>query len=304
MKVSLNWLKRFVDLSDTPENIAETFVKLGLEVESIEYKGLGKNDDVVVGKILSFEKHANAERLNVCRVDVGEGDLRQIVCGATNFKQNDYVPVALPGALLPGNVKIKKSKLRGIESEGMMCSGSELGLNADHEGLLILGQNYALGTKVHDIFESDVIFEIEITANRGDVLSHYGIARELAAWYNVPLKSIEIPSLEQNLSTNETNFLSVEAHTSDCEFYSVIVLKNIKISQSVDWVRRDLEAVGVAIVNNIVDMTNWVMMAYGQPLHAFDRSKIGQKIIVRKALAKEKIATLAGKVYELNPNIL
>jgi phenylalanyl-tRNA synthetase beta chain len=305
MKVSLSWLKRFVDLTDTPENIAETFVKLGFEVESVIRRGFARNDAVVVGKILDFEKHPNAERLSVCRVDIGGGQIFEIVCGATNFKQNDCVPVALPGAVLPGDVKIKKSKLRGVESEGMMCSGKELGLSSDSSGLLILGQNFDLGTKIHDIFpDRDVVFDLELTANRGDALSHYGVARELAAWYNIPLKPIEIPPLRQNFLAKGSDPLAVEVHAPDCELYGAMILRNVKITESIHWIRRDLEAVDIAAVNSIVDVTNWVMMAYGQPLHAFDRAKVGQKIIVRKAFQGEKIATLDGKEHGLTPTML
>ncbi|MDR1303192.1 MAG: phenylalanine--tRNA ligase subunit beta [Puniceicoccales bacterium] len=305
MKVSLSWLKRFIDLNDAPENIAETFVKLGFEVESVISAGFARNDAVVVGKILSFERHPDADRLAVCRVDIGDGRPLQIVCGATNFKQNDCVPVALPGAVLPGGVRIKKSKLRGVESEGMMCSGGELGLSSERSGLLILGQNHVLGAKIHEIFPTgDVGFELELTANRGDALSHYGMARELAAWYNVPLKPIEIPPPERDFSAQESDPLAVEILGRDCELYGAIVLKNIKICESVPWIRRDLESVGVAVINNIVDVTNWVMMAYGQPLHAFDRAKVGRKITVRGAFAGEKIATLDAKEHELTPAML
>ncbi|MDR1435084.1 MAG: phenylalanine--tRNA ligase subunit beta [Puniceicoccales bacterium] len=304
VKVSLKGLKRFIDLGNGSRDLAETFVKLGLGIESIEHRGFAKNDAVVVGKILNFEKHPNGDRLKVCRVDVGDGNLRQIVCGATNFKQNDCVAVALPGAILPGDIKIKKSKLRGVESEGMLCSSRELGLGSDQSGLLILGQNETLGTKIHDLFpDSDIIFELELTANRGDALSSYGIARELAAWYNMPLKSIEIPRLKQNFSANNDP-LEIEIDGGDCDLYAAIVLKNIKIGESVDWIRRDLEAVGMAVVNNIVDVTNWVMVTYGQPLHAFDRAKMGQKIIVRRGKNGEKIATLDGKEYEVTPRTL
>jgi phenylalanyl-tRNA synthetase beta chain len=301
MKVSLNWLKRFVDLKDTPEGVGKSFVMVGLEVESIIRRGFAANDLVVVGEILDFKKHPNADHLNVCRVDVGDGSIRQIVCGAKNFKQNDCVPVALPGALLSGAVKIKKSKLRGVESEGMMFSSRELGLGSDQAGLLILEKNWPLGTKIHDIFkDSDVVFELELTTNRGDALCHYGIARELAAWYNLPLRPIVIPPMER---PNRSD-LRIRIESPDCEFYSAIVLKNIKIRESSKEIRRDLEAVGVAVVNNVVDITNWVMLAYGQPLHAFDRAKIGNEIVIRGARSGEKIATLDGKTHGVDETML
>jgi phenylalanyl-tRNA synthetase beta chain len=304
MKVSLNWLRRFVDLEDTPEGIGEAFVKVCFEVESVIHRGFAANDLVVVGKILDFEKHPNADHLNICRVDVGDGSIRQIVCGAKNFKQNDHVPVALPRAVLPGAIKIKKSKLRGVESEGMMCSSRELGLGSDHAGLLILEKNWPLGMKIHDIFkDSDVIFELELTTNRGDALCHYGIARELAAWYDLPLRPIAVPSIEERQGGSGDD-LRIRIESPDCEFYSAIVLKNAKVGESVGEIRRDLEAVGVAVVNNVVDITNWVMLAYGQPLHAFDRAKIGKEIVIRGAKSGEKIATLDGKTHEVDGEML
>ncbi|MDR2200853.1 MAG: phenylalanine--tRNA ligase subunit beta, partial [Puniceicoccales bacterium] len=304
MNVSLNQLRRFVDLNEPAEEIEKILVKLGLEVESVEHRGMGKNDGIVVARIVHFEPHPHADRLRLCRVDMGDGELRQIVCGATNFRENDCVPLALPGAVLPGNVKIKKAKLRGIESEGMLCSGRELGLNSDQNGLLILKEGYPLGMKIHDVFpESDTIFSLEFTANRGDVLSHYGVARELAAWYNIPLAPIKVPQMAQ-FDGVTGDALAVEILSKDCELYTAIVLKNIRIGESVDWIRRDLEAVGVAVVNNIVDLTNWIMVTYGQPLHAFDRSKVGRKIMVRGASSGEKIRALDGKEYELNPSML
>ncbi|MDR1907100.1 MAG: phenylalanine--tRNA ligase subunit beta [Puniceicoccales bacterium] len=306
MKVSLNWLKRFVDLRDTPEGIGETFIKVGFEVESVTHKGFARNDSVVVGKIFEFEKHPNADQLSVCCVDIGDGNIRQIVCGAKNFKQSDYVPVALPGAVLPGGVRIKKTKLRGIESEGMMCSGCELGLSSDHLGLLILEKDWPLGTKIHDIFrDSDVIFELELTTNRGDALCHYGIARELAAWYDLPLRSIAVPLEEEIFSKGGSeDDLAIRVASENCEFYSAIVLRNVKISESVEWIRRDLEAVGIAVVNNVVDVMNWIMLAYGQPLHAFDRAKVGQEICIRQAKRGEKITTLDGKTHEVDEEML
>jgi phenylalanyl-tRNA synthetase beta chain len=306
MKVSLNWLRRFVALQDAPEDMAEAFVKIGFEVESVRRKGVRRDDAVVVGKILDFEKHPNADQLSICRVDVGDGMVQQIVCGAKNFKQNDHVPVALPGALLPGDVKIKKSKLRGMESNGMMCSSRELGLGMDQDGLLILEKNWPLGTKIHDIFkDDDVIFDLELTTNRGDALCHYGVARELAAWYNLPLEPIIVPRIEENFSENSFGEnLTIRIDSPSCEFYSAIILRNVKIEKSADWIRRDLEAVGAAVVNNVVDITNWIMLAYGQPLHAFDRAKVGHEIIIRHAKRGEKIATLDGKTHEVDGEIL
>ncbi|MDR0417878.1 MAG: phenylalanine--tRNA ligase subunit beta [Puniceicoccales bacterium] len=306
MRISLSWLKRFVDLWDTPDGIAETFIKVGFEVKSVTRRGFAENDLVVVGKILNFMDHPNSDHLSVCQVDIGDGNIRQIVCGAKNFKQNDYVPVALPGVILPGNIRIKKSKLRGVESDGMMCSSRELGLGMDHAGLLILEKSWPLGTKIHEIFgDNDVVFELELTTNRGDALCHYGIARELAAWYDLPIRPIVVPQIEENFPPNNWgDDLTICVESENCEFYSAIVLKSIKVEKSADWIRRDLEAVGISVVNNIVDITNWVMLAYGQPLHAFDRRKIGHKIIIRQSKSGEKIATLDGKTHEVDGETL
>ncbi|UPA28388.1 MAG: phenylalanine--tRNA ligase subunit beta [Verrucomicrobiota bacterium] len=304
MKVSLKWLQRFVDLRESPEEIAEVLAKIGLEVESIERKGCAPSNFVVVGQILDFEPHPNADRLNVCRLDVGDGNIRQIVCGAKNFKKEDYVFVALPGAVLPENVKIKQSKLRGVTSEGMMCSRRELGLGNDHEGLMILDKTCVLGRKIHEVLnDNDVVFTVELTANRGDVLCHYGIARELAAWYDRQLQPIPVPELSQS-ATPEVSSLEVDIQSPHCTCYNARSLKNITITESAGWVRRDLEAVGCATINNVVDITNWVLYAYGQPLHAFDREKFLGKITVRQARESETIDALDQKRYTLNSEVL
>lgn len=303
MKVSLKWLQRFVDLQKSFEEIAETLAKCGLEVESIEQKGCFQSDFVVVGRILDFEPHPNADRLRVCRVDVGDGSIRQIVCGAKNFRKDDYVFVALPGAVLPGNVKIKSSKLRGVASEGMMCSSRELGLGQSHEGLMIL-EPHPLGRKIHEIFsDHDVIFDIELTANRGDALCHYGIARELAAWYNLPLRPVRIPDLS-SFAVSGAPAIDVQLESQNCISYHALCLQNVTVTESVDWIRRDLEAIGCPTINNVVDITNWILYAYGQPMHAFDREKIGKNLFVRQAKSGETIHALDQKCYVLNEDIL
>ena len=297
MKVSLNGLKRFVDLKCSLSELEEAFVNLGFEVESIQKQGFDPQDFVVAGKILEFQKHPNADRLNVCRVDVGDGEIRQIVCGAKNFKQGDIVPVALPGAILPGDFKIKKSNLRGIKSEGMMCSGRELGLGDDHSGLLILDSDTILGTKIHDLFpDYDVILDFELTANRGDALSYYGVARELAAWFDLPLKPVDVQSIP---SVNEQD-LELSVESEKCEVYAAIKIEGVNIAESPEWIKRDLSAVGIATVNNIVDITNWVMLNYGQPLHAFDADKAGNSLIIREAKNGEEIEALNAKKYTLS----
>ncbi len=309
MKVSLKWLNKYADLSDvSPEQIAETLPMLGLEVESVETTGMQKLDNVVVGEILSRAPHPNADKLGVCMVKVNpNADPVQIVCGAKNYKVGDRVPVALEGAKLPtpdGEIfEIKVSQLRGVQSNGMMCSARELGMGNDHSGLLILEGRPEIGTPINDVFtESDTVFEIELTANRGDCLSHIGVARELAAKFGKKLKK---PELKYNpvYVDKPTGGLveSVESQTANCPLYTAASIKGVKIAPSPEWLRRDLEAVGLRSINNVVDVTNYVLMEYGQPLHAFDASRIrGKKIVVRQAADGEEIQTLDEKKHTLS----
>ncbi|MDR2980613.1 MAG: phenylalanine--tRNA ligase subunit beta [Puniceicoccales bacterium] len=301
MKVSLQWLNNYVDLSGvSPDQIADALPMLGLEVESVSSAGMPPLKNIVIGEILSFVKHPNADKLSVCQVDTGDGTPRQIVCGAKNFKQNDRVPVALPGAILPGGFEIKVSKLRDVDSLGMMCSARELGMGNDHEGLLILtARNLPVGSSINDHFPPpDTVFEISVTANRGDAQSHIGVARDLAAYFNKPLKipalTADAPKAATPDSTSLLASLTVTSHT--CPYYTAWSIKGVKIGPSPDWLKRDLESVGLRPINNVVDVTNWVMMETGQPLHAFDAAKInGSALNIRNAVAGEKIKLLDGK---------
>lgn len=300
MKVSLKWLKRYVSIEASPEELSEVFPMLGFEVEEMIVMGLPPLENVVVGEIKSRQQHPDADRLGVCEVQVGPKaeDIKQIVCGATNYKVGDRVPVALIGAVLPGDFKIKKSKLRGVDSEGMMCSPGELGLPNDQGGLLILEGRPELGTPINEVFkDNDVIFDLALTANRGDCLSHIGLARELAAYYNVELKTPKIPSYESSdkVCSNE-GLKEVELKSANCPLYMAWSIRGVKVGPTPEWLKKDLEALGLRSVNNIVDITNWLMMDCGQPLHAFDLAKIkGKKLIVREAENGETITTLDGK---------
>ncbi|MFP6900679.1 MAG: phenylalanine--tRNA ligase subunit beta, partial [Opitutales bacterium] len=200
MKVSIEWLSEYVDLDVSTEELVEVFPMLGMEVEGVEGGGPPPLDKVVVGEVLSREQHPEADRLTVCKVKVGaDAPEANIVCGATNFQPGDRVLVALPGAKLPGGFKIKKSKLRGVTSEGMMCSPKELNLGEDHDGLLILTDRPEIGTPINEVFaDSDVTFDLELTANRGDCLGHVGVARELAARYGTELK---LPAIKADAPT-------------------------------------------------------------------------------------------------------
>ena len=308
MKISLQWLNQYVDLSDVPaEKIADALPMIGLEVEEIASAGLVPLEHIVVGKILSFVPHTNSDHLSVCRVDVGDGVVRQIVCGAKNFKENDIVPVALPGAVMPGGFAINETTMRGEVSQGMMCSGRELGLNDDHGGLLIMtGRDLALGTPINDCFPpADTVFDISITANRGDCLSHVGVARDLAAYFNKALKNPVAGAEREAPCGNASNaFLSVSLETPNCALYTARTIRGVKIAPSPEWMQRDLLAVGLRPINNVVDITNWVMIELGSPLHAFDAATIGGNTIkIRQATEGEKIKLLDGKECTLTADM-
>lgn len=310
MLISLSWLSNYVDLSDkTTEEIEYALTMIGFEVEGIKNTGLTDLPKVVVGEVLAREQHPDADRLGVCEINVGEGEPLQIVCGATNYKVGDRVPVAMVGARLPGNFKIKASKLRGVKSFGMMCSPRELGLGDDHDGLMILSDNPDIGTPINDVFtDSDTVFDIEVTPNRPDCLSHVGIGRELAAYFGKPLT---YPILETDFDgvreTGEPSLISgVEVQSpEDCPNYYAHSIKGVKVGPSPEWLKRYLEAVDQRPINNVVDITNFVLLEFGQPLHAFDARKIGgNRIIVRKASEGEKIVTLDEKERILKSDML
>ena len=310
MNVSFKWLSRLVNLEGiSPEDVAQKLPMVGVEVESVKTTGIAPMPHVVVGEILEKNPHPNADKLSVCKVQTEpDGAPRQIVCGAKNFKVGDRVPVALPGALLPGGFEIKEAALRGVPSGGMMCSARELGLGDDHSGLLILENRPAIGTPIHAVFgEGDTVLTLELTANRGDCLSHRGVAREVAAAFRRPLtfpESPVAPALAEN--AGEGSLLKgVRVESEDCPYYTGWSVKGVKIAPSPEWLQRDLKAVGLRPVNNVVDITNWVMYETGQPLHAFDVKKIaGGEIIVRRAREGEKLAMLDGRERALAPSML
>ncbi|MEM0965238.1 MAG: phenylalanine--tRNA ligase subunit beta [Verrucomicrobiota bacterium] len=299
MKISYEWLSDYVRLDQSIEEIEEALTLIGFEVEGIETVGVPALSKVVVGEVLKKDQHPNADRLSVCSVKVDdESEPLGIVCGATNFKVGDRVPVAMVGAVLPGNFKIKKSKLRGVSSEGMMCSAKELNLGDDHAGLHIFDDRPQIGTPINDLFpQPDTVFDIEVTPNRPDCLSYTGIARELAAWFRTEMK---FPEIETSVSggTDEDHLLeSLEIRDSlACPRYTAWSVRSVTIKESPEWMQRRLRAVGLRPINNVVDCTNYVLLETGQPLHAFDHSKIKEEqLAVRRALAGEGITTLDGK---------
>jgi phenylalanyl-tRNA synthetase beta chain len=298
MKFSVNWLREFVELPANVDELAELLTMAGIEIEGIEKRG-ANFANVVVAQIKASEQHTNADRLSVCQVDDGTGQTRQIVCGAKNYKVGDKVPLALPGAVLVGDLKIKPSKLRGIESQGMLCSPSELGLSEDSDGLLLLSPEAKIGEPIASLFPEDTIFDVEITPNRGDLLSHFGLARDIAA-----LTGAAPPSLPPAEGAPGWAGSVVISAPKECPFISFRKIVNVKVGPSPDWLRAKIESVGIRSINNIVDISNFVMLELGQPTHAFDADKLNGAVNVRLAREGEKLLALDGKTYVLNPDNL
>jgi phenylalanyl-tRNA synthetase beta chain len=296
MKFSVNWLREFVDLPENPEEIADLLTRAGVETENIETRG-AKIEQVIVSQIIASSRHPNADRLSVCEVDDGSGTKHQIVCGATNYKVGDKVPLALPGAKLPNGLEIRESKLRGVESAGMLCSPIELSLGEDASGLLILSPDAKVGAPIADLFPADTILNVEITPNRGDLLSHFGLAREIAALTGKKLKSTP---RESKIPVNKTG-VNITS-TRECPFFSARKIDNVRVGPSPQWLRAKIEGVGVRSINNIVDISNFVMLELGQPTHAFDADKLKGGINVRLARDGEKFLALDGKTYSLKPD--
>ncbi len=289
MKFTLDWLKNYVDLDDVaPEKLADELTMVGLEVDSVTalYEDLSS---LKTGRVLSVERHPNAEKLSVCEVMVGD-ERQQIVCGAANVRPGLNVVVALPGTTLPGNFKIKKSKVRGVESRGMICSERELGLSDDHQGIMELADDIEPGQSFIDATGlRDTQIEVDLTPNRPDCASVIGIAREAAGIYRKP---ITLPYRNTQLSETSTTF-AVEVENPDlCPRYAARLITGITIGPSPWWLRKRLLSVGMRPINNVVDVTNFVMLEYGQPLHAFDfETLIGGKIVVRTPRDEEKTFT-------------
>jgi phenylalanyl-tRNA synthetase beta chain len=302
MKLSLSWLKEFLFVKRSVAEIVEALTFAGIEVEGVEQRGADL-DKVIVAQIESFETHPNADRLSVCRVNDGSSLARQIVCGAKNFRAGDKVALALPGAVLPDGAKIKVSKLRGVESEGMLCSPSELNLADDAAGLLILPADAPIGSPLSEIFPPDSVIEVEVTPNRPDLLSHVGIARELAALLDLPEPKLPQVIARPESAREDSTVVRLEA-PEGCPFYSARLLRGVRVGPSPGWLRQRLEAAGLRSINNVVDATNYVLLELGQPLHAFDAEKIRGGIVVRFANPGEELLALDGKDYELGPDDL
>lgn len=305
MLVSYNWLKQYANIEDNATDLAEKITRGGIEVEGVEY--LADNiSNVVVGYVETKEKHPDAEKLNVCTVNVGEEDKLQIVCGAPNVDAGQYVIVAKVGATLPG-IKIKKAKLRGVESQGMICSLKELGLNQSvvpknyQDGIYVFESEQKLGADAVEVLGlNDYILDLSITPNRADALSMRGLAYELGALYN---QKVTFPDseVEENYSDTE---LKVVVESDSCKNYLGQVVKNIEVKDSPLWLQTRLMNSGIRPINNIVDITNFVLLEFGQPMHAFDKDLVGNSIVVRNAKEGEVLETLDGEERKLQESDL
>jgi phenylalanyl-tRNA synthetase beta chain len=300
MKISSNWLKEHIDLGLSIPELSAALLKLGFEIAGVQHLG-PTFTGVVVAKVVTTEKHPNADKLAVCVVDDGAKQWN-VVCGAPNVAAGQTIAFARIGAVLPGNFKIEGRKLRGVESQGMICSRAELGLPKDGDGIWVMGEGPSLGTEVGSLMgPADDVLEVEITSNRPDCLSHRGLARELAAALNIPIKPV-VTSLVESLS--KTFSLSVE-DASACPYYGARLIEGVKVGESPAWLKTRLESIGLRPVNNVVDITNFVLHDVGQPLHAFDADKLsGGKVIVRRSKAGEKFLALDHKEYVLPDGLL
>ncbi|MFW6358454.1 MAG: phenylalanine--tRNA ligase subunit beta [Chroococcales cyanobacterium] len=312
MRISLNWLRELVNFTVSPEELAETLTLAGFEVEDIEDRRQWANG-VVVGQVLDCQPHPNADKLRVCQVDIGQDSPSNIVCGASNVRADIYVPVATLGTYLPKiDLKLKKTKLRGIPSEGMICSLSELGLEKESEGIKILsGENLIPGTDVRPLLGlDDVILDVTATANRADALSMVGVAREVAALMDVPCRLPEVPPME--VSSGDSELALDIANSKACPAYLGTVIEGVKIGPSPDWLKWRLQSAGVRPINNVVDVTNYILLEWGQPLHAFDRERLNAiasnshplTIGVRFAKEGESLSTLDEQTRSLSPQNL
>ena len=300
MKISFNWLKAHLDFDGSAADLSSLLLKIGFEVAGVERLG-PQFSGVVVGKVVAKDKHPNADKLAVCVVDDG-AQKWNVVCGAPNVAAGQTIAFARIGAVLPGGFKIGKAKLRGVESQGMICSRAELGLPKDVDGIWVMGEGPSLGSDVGTLLgPADDVLEVEVTSNRPDCLSHRGLARELAAATGKNLKSLDFP-LHESLGDQ------FPIHVDDavaCPYYSVRLIEGVKVGPSSETMRRRLEAIGLRPINNVVDVTNYVLHGLGQPLHAFDADKLsGGKIIVRRSRPGEKLLALDHKTYELPEGLL
>ena len=311
MNISYKWLREYVECDLTAQDVAEALTSIGLEVGSVEEVQAIKGglQGIVVGQVLTCEAHPNSDHMHVCSVDLGQGDPTQIVCGAANVAAGQKVMVATLGTkLYDGDdcFTIKKSKLRGIESNGMICAEDEIGVGTSHEGIIVLPEEAVVGTPAATYYnlQSDWLIEVDITPNRADACSHYGVARDLHAWMiqNGKPTSLKRPGVEAFKVDNHDLPIEVKVEqTEACPRYAVVSLKNCEVKESPDWLKEKLSIIGLRPINNIVDITNYIMMAYGQPLHCFDADMVkGQQIVVKALPEGTPFVTLDGEEHKLS----
>ena len=313
MKISLNWLKTYIKTDLPAEEIARILTGIGLEVEALEKieSIRGGLAGLVIGEVLTCEKHPDADKLHVTTVDLGDGVPTQIVCGAPNVAAGEKVVVAtINSTLYPtgaeNGFKIKKSKIRGVESFGMLCAEDEIGVGTDHQGIIVLPNDVKAGTPARDYFqlEDDYLMEIGLTPNRADAMSHYGVARDLAVYLkanDIPYE-FGLPSVDAFRQDDDSKHIEVEVVNSEAApRYMGLTMTGIKIAPSPEWLQRRLIAIGMNPKNNVVDITNFILHETGQPLHAFDASKItGNKIVVRTCPEGTEFVTLDGVSRKLS----
>jgi phenylalanyl-tRNA synthetase beta chain len=304
MKITINWLKEYVDLTGLSlEELAQGLTMAGLEVEAV--LPIGRElESLVVGKILEVRKHPQADRLTICRVDTGRETL-ELVCGAPNVRPEILVPVALPGVCLPSGMEVQAATIRGKLSPGMICSEKEMGLSEDHSGIMILPEGISVGLPIsRALVLEDTLLEVNVTPNRGDCLSHIGIAREVSAIFNRPLTYPDTSAAPSGKAIQEETSVSILAPEL-CPRYVARLIRGVTIGPSPAWLSRRLLSVGIRSINNVVDVTNFVLMELGQPLHSFDFDTLaGRRIVVRQAETGERMTTLDGQERDLIPEML
>lgn len=302
MKVSENWLREWVNPNISTEELVAQITMAGLEVDGVE-PAAGSFSNVVVGKIAQIEQHPDADKLRVCQVEGGEQELTQVVCGAANARVGIKIPFAMVGAVLPGDFKIKKAKLRGVESFGMLCGASELGMEDKIDGLMELADDAPVGADVREYLKlDDQLIDVDLTPNRGDCLSALGVAREVAVLNKLPLT---MPNLQAVAASTDTTMAVELKAQEDCPSYACRVIENIDINAPTPlWMAERLRRGGVRSIDAVVDVTNYVLLEFGQPMHAFDADKLSGNIVVRKAATKEKLTLLDDQELELNDSDL
>ena len=303
MKISIEWLKEFINFSQSSEKIADTLTMLGLEAECIDNSS--NINGVIVGEVKKCSKHPNADRLSICEVSDGK-KIFSVVCGAPNVSKDQKVAFAPVGTILPGNLVLSKAKIRGETSEGMICSEKELEISDDHEGIMVLSQKAKPGTKFKDYMKSlNETIDLDITPNRPDCFSHLGVARDLSVKLNKPLKTLNAEPISYK-NNQAKKYISINfENADDCPRYIAGIVKNVKVGPSPDWLIDRLESIGQRSINNLVDISNYVMMELGQPTHIFDYDKINSKeILIRKGKKGESLSTLDEIKRSVSPNEL